>query len=481
MKPEWVVDVAVIGGGGAGLPAAVTAAENGASDVVVLEQRSKLGGNASLAWGLFAAESPLQKQELVNARKEDLFKVFMDWAHWKNNPAITRNYIWKSGDTIRWLEKMGLTFELVRYFPGQEPPVWHVPRGKGAALVDALTRRCKSLGVEILLNTRCRGIMTDQNGMITGITAESDGEQTVIKARSVIIATGGYGGNRELLERYVPDYDERIRCFGLPYAGDGLLMATTIGAATESLGGVLLEWPHVHGDISSIASTVAREPYTIYVNKTGKRFVDEEKGLHAFECANAVLRQPEKCGYILADEAMIIRMEENGAILGRGNDRAGRRRSMPGLRKHLQDVAEKSKSSLLISSSWSEIAAWIDSDPVILQKTIDEYNLCCSLGYDDYFCKERNYLLPLNQPPFYAIRGDVIFLHTLGGLKINEHMEVLDVTGRPIGGLYAVGADTGGWEPDTYCDRFSGTALGFAVNSGRIAAENAIRYCRCKC
>ena len=128
----------IVGGGGAGLPAAVQALEDGVSSVVILEKRSRLGGNAEMAWGLFAAESPVQKEGLVDARKEVLFKSIMDWAHWKISPEIFRTFIWKSGETIRWLENKGLKFDLVRYFPGQEPPVWHIPDGHGGYLVQAL-------------------------------------------------------------------------------------------------------------------------------------------------------------------------------------------------------------------------------------------------------------------------------------------------------------------------------------------------------
>src|ERR1035437_6768967 len=113
----------VIGGGGAGLPAAIAAVENGASSVIVLEKRSVSGGNAARAWGLFAAESWVQKQAMVDARKEQLFKTIMDWSHWQIDPEIFRAFIWKSADTIRWLEEKGIKFNLPRYFPNQESPV----------------------------------------------------------------------------------------------------------------------------------------------------------------------------------------------------------------------------------------------------------------------------------------------------------------------------------------------------------------------
>jgi fumarate reductase flavoprotein subunit len=345
-------------------------------------------------------------------------------------------------------------------------------------LVRALENQCEKLDVEILLNTACRKLYLDQNDKLDGLYAERDGAGLFIEARSVIIATGGYGGNLRLLKEHCPFYDESIKCLGLPHAGDGMFMATDIGAAPASLGTLLLEWPHVHGDKLSILSTLAREPYAIYVNKTGRRFIDEEKGMHAFECAHAVLRQQQKTSYIILDDAIIDHIQQFGAVLGRGDNRAERRRSMPGLKELTKLLAQSDNTSLIISESISDIARWIGSEPRILSETISEYNVGCEHGYDQIFFKDRQYLKPIRQLPYYVIKGDIAFLHTMGGISINQHMEVLDKNGKPINGVYAAGADTGGWEPDTYCDRFSGTVFGFAVNSGRIAAENAVRYCK---
>ncbi len=474
---EKKADVVVIGGGGAGLPAAVAAAESGLK-VIVLEKRGKPGGNAAMAWGIFASESPVQKQEMAGARNEQLFKQFMDWARWKVDPHIIRNYIWKSGDTIRWLEEKGLDFQLIRYYPGQEPAVWHIPEGRGAGLVNTLVNECNKLDVEILLNTAGRKLCLDAGGQVAGLYAEREGEEISIDARTVIIASGGYGGNAALLKKFCLFHDENIKCLGLPHTGDGISLAMEAGAAPASLGTLLLEWPHVHGDKASLLATLAREPVAIYVNKEGRRFIDEEKGLHAFECANAVLRQPQKRGYVILDDAMVQHIEFYGAVLGRGNDRAKKRRSIPGLKEQLNSMAKAGNPGLIMSESIADVAHWIGAEPSVLAGTVAEYNDSCQHGYDQVFFKERRYLRPIKTPPYYAIKGDLVFLQTMGGIMVNQYMEVLGNKGIPIRGLYAAGADTGGWEPDTYWDRFSGTAFGFAVNSGRIAAENAARYCK---
>jgi fumarate reductase flavoprotein subunit len=466
----------VIGGGGAGLPAALAAAEHGLSDILVLEKRSIAGGNASRAWGLFAIESPVQKQALVADSKEEFFHEYMDWAQWKIDPRIIRAYLWKSGDTIQWLEKKGIQFDLPRYVPGKNPPVWHVPEGRGAHMMKVLAEKCAEMKVSISLNTTCKKILFDETGKFEGVTVEKEGKQFILKAKALIIATGGFGGNAELLKKYCSYYDEHVHCIGIPYSGDGWQMASSIGAASEGLGQLLIEWPHVHGDPGSILDSITREPYTVYVNKKGNRFIDETKSWHAFECPNAIIRQPEKAGYILFDDAMRRSIEESGVSLGRGNNREAVRRGIPGLGDQLKAISLTNPANFKMSNSWADIADWIGADPGQLQTSVDVYNSFADRGYDGEFCKDRRYLLPLRNPPYYAIKGELIFLHTLGGLKINERMQVLNQNDNPIPGLYAAGVDTGGWVPETYSDKFSGTAFGYSVNSGRIAGENAAQF-----
>ena len=146
---------------------------------------------------------------------------------------------------------------------------------------------------------------------------------------------------------------------------------------------------------------------------------------------------------------------------------------MPGLKKALK--AESDKGRVKIANSWDGIAEWIGANPQVLKETVDQYNAFCHRGYDDHFAKERRYLMPLYRPPFYAIRGLSVLLDTIGGIRINEHMQVLDTRNEIIKGLYAAGVVTSGWESETYCSILSASAFGFAINSGRIAGENAGR------
>jgi fumarate reductase flavoprotein subunit len=479
-------ELVIIGGGGAGLAAAVAAAEDGASDVIVLEKRGVTGGNTSLSMGPFAADSPAQKRAAIEFRRDELFKIAMNWAHWKTNPRIVRAFIDKSGDTIRWLEDKGIEFRCMPLYPNQSPLVWHMPKGYGAEIIKVLAGECRKLGITLLTNTPARKLMTGRKGNITGILAEREGKELKITARSVIIATGGYSGNKELLRKYCPDYRDNMKCDGVLHTGDGLIMAMEIGAATEGLGLLLLSGPQIPQSVAlKIGSpadkipeplmAIALEPNTLWVNKKGKRFIDEGTSYHHFECSNAVNRQPGNLCYTLLDSRLVQTMTETGLIIGLGRHTVAERDSMPGLARELRSK-EAPGWVKIADDCWDGIADWIGADREVLKATIEEYNAACDRGHDPVFAKERALLVPLRTPPYYAIRSNSDFLDTIGGIKINENMEVLDRQDNPIPGLYAAGVATGGWQAETYCDVLSGSASGFAFNSGRIAAENAVKF-----
>lgn len=461
-------EIVIIGGGGSGLSAAVAAREKGV-EVVVLEKRHHVGGNAAIAGGLLAAESPIQKRLKIDARKDQIFKMAMDYSHWKINPDIFRAFVDKSGDTIRWLEEMGVEFEDVPHFlPNQVPRVFHLPKGHGAGLVKGLVRRGEALGIQCFYETAGKEILLKEEGI--EVLASKREEEVKVMAKAVIIATGGYAGNKELLKRYYPDYTEELYSVGLPHMGDGLLMALQIGAATEGLGFLQLRGPYFRGSLEVV--TVAMEPQTVWVNRMGERFADETIAFQWPEAANALNRQPEKVSYTLLDERLKKCFMEEGIIKGYSRFSAGSK--ITGLEKRLQ--LESERGGVMISNSWDEIGKWIGASPNVLNSTLAEYNHFCDQGYDETFFKDRKFLFPLRHPPYYAIRCVQGFLGTIGGIKINPHMEVLNSQGEPIPGLYAAGNDTGGWETETYCLTLSGTALGFAINSGRIAGENSAKF-----
>jgi fumarate reductase flavoprotein subunit len=501
IKAEKVDDLKanlVIIGSGGGLAAAVSAAEKGVKGIVVLEKQRTLGGNAKMAQGLFACESPIQKRDNIIADKDECFRTYMRWHHWTVEPRIARAYINKSGDTIRWFQKKGIDFVIRMWYPNQKFRIFHWPLkgkgpefGRGAELIKVLTQEAREMGIELMVCTSGKRLMRDRKGRISGVTAVKGDKEFVIKTKSVIIATGTIAGNLDLIRRFCPDdYFEGMHIWeGISHhTGDGLIMAEEIGAATPRRLPMSGEGPHPDygskpGNLaSSIKEPIAgivKEGWLVWVNKLGKRFVDETAGFMLPESGNALSRQPGKMMYTLFDDRMRQDMEETGMLVGRGwgKEEETHRVSLPGLEELLQRRAGEGDESLVhIADCWDEMARWIGADPAVLKAEIKAYNTCCGEGYDSVFAKERRFLIPLRKPPYYGIRSVVSSGGILGGIKINERMEVQDIEGKSIPGLYAIGDVASGLEAQTYCGELCGSSLGFAMNSGRIAGEEAAKY-----
>jgi fumarate reductase flavoprotein subunit len=491
-------DLVVLGGGGAGLAAAIAAGENGCKSIIVLEKAGSATGSTGMAHDIFGAESPVQKRLGIDASKDKLFKTAMEWAHWTNiNPRLVRAFIDKSGDTIGWLEKKGLNFEMIQYYQNQVPLVRHSVIGHGNALMKTLRDNCQKLGGSILTHTAAKKILRDSKGRINGVVAKTREGELNISAKSVIVATGGYGNNPKMLKKYCSYYHDSMTYDGPPSnTGDGITMATGIGAAISGMGALNLHAPYIKRksnadymkiDTNSVDGTplkltlwfIGWEPEMLWVNKLGRRYVDEAYNQAFFAFGNTVAIQPEGVSYTLFDHKTLKKIEKEGLIRLGAASRAnwlpiGAATPLPGLEREVKLL--NGNGALKISGSWNEIAEWMGADPSVLKATVDEYNIACDERHDGLFAKEARYLWPLKTPPFYAIKGHIALCDAYGGIKINENMEALDTEDKTIPGLFAAGATTGCWESESYCYHLTGHLVGFALNSGRIAGENAVKY-----
>jgi fumarate reductase flavoprotein subunit len=477
--------IVIIGSGG-GLVAAATAAEKGVKGITILEKMGSLGGVTRMAQGFCAFESPVQQREQFLIDKDVAFKTYMGYDNWATiNPRVLRAFINKSGDTVRWFQEKGVHFELKCHAVNQSR-VLHWPLkgegpefGRGAELIRVLTKECQELGVEMLTRTMATRLIRDAKGNIAGVVAVRDGQEFEIKTRSVIIATGGPGMSSDHLSGD-PDWDET----GRPaprHDVDGVKLAEEIGAAIIK---EVTSQGH-HGDLDYRVKGglavdkneplvhVATEPYNVMVNKLGKRYIDEAS--YGYGITGPA--QPGNVAYILFDEQIRRDMEEKGVLVGKGwgRDESAVRTGLPGLEKALQKWSQQGEEPVAkITDSWDEMAKWMGTDPEALKAEIDEYNAYCDQGYDEIFAKERRYLKPLRTPPYYGLRIIAGWGQTTQGkIKINERMGVIDTEYKAIPGLYAAGIVTGGWMG---CREYPGTHLGFTLNSGRIAGENAAKF-----
>ncbi len=275
------------------------------------------------------------------------------------------------------------------------------------------------------------------------------------------------------MQRYFPGLKDGLVLSGLPLEGDGISIAADVGASISGTATLVKEGPRVHPHLWPLLA-LERSGVTLWVNNRGERFTDEATGYHIFESVNAIMRQPEMACFMLMDSSIRRYFEVHGNKLRRPDGKNSLLAVREEMEKGIRDGAVKR--TIKIANNWEEIASWIGIDGKTLKETISRYNGFCRQGHDTDFLKEKEYLLPLIEPPFYAVKTIAALLDTIGGIVIDGKMRVLDKEGKAIPGLYAAGVVTSGWESEIYCSELSASAFGFAINSGRIAAESAADY-----
>jgi len=476
-------DVVIIGGGGAGLPAAISAKRAGAKNVIILEKTSVPGGNAALSHGIFAAESPAQKRQGLNVFADKLFIDRMEEAEWKVDPELSRDLIYKSKEILKWLADKGLVLDYVIALAGSEgfessenaPRVFHMfeaeldkDKAIGTKLIDTLVRECGYLGVKLLCNTTAKKIINDKYGRVKGVLADTKDGSINITANSVIIAAGGFAGNKNLIEKYFPSFGD-VYNNGLPHmTGDGILMAAEAGAADDDQVSLGFMGPH-HYPWAMSLNLLLRRPHVMLVNKNGERYIGSPRkgGTHALN------RQPGKICYALLDSALLRDIIRKREVCGSGEQAMGDNGAWLDV---LEDDLKKesAEGKVKIAETWEEIAEYTGAKPEVLKATVERYNSFCDKRYDEDFLKESRYLIPLRIPPYYAVLGRQGFDGTGGGIKINSRMEVLDKQGSPVAGLYAAGDNAAGFLSIAY--KYPGQALAFALYSGFASGENAAKF-----
>jgi len=472
-------DVAVVGSGAAGLAAALTLVEGGAK-VVVFEKQRSLGGTSNFFQGTFAVESDMQRARYVDYTRDQCFKNIMDYSHWRANPRLVRTIIDESGPTISWLQSQGVVFTDATINMPESPLTYHVVKGRGEAVVKALVDQLRSKGATILPGTPVVGILKEGN-RISGVIAESDGEEIEMVVRAVVIATGGYANNKEWIKKYT-GYDLGVNLFPVGNTGktgDGLRMAWEVGAAEEGVGTLEMFRVAPTGEEFAMGCHLeqASAQPDLWVTARGERFCDETITFWDTPLGNAQGRyKKDGCTYSLFDDSIIERLTT------RGIDKGTLRELPPGyklvnLRDEIQAALDHGSTEVFAADSVEDLAVQLQIDPAVLKATVDEYNGYCAQGRDELFAKDPRYLRPLVGPRFYATRARTVFLGTMGGIKVSGKLEVLDKKDNVIPGLYAGGFDAGGMYGDSYpIKSSSGLASSFALNSGRIAGKNALAY-----
>lgn len=472
-------DLVVVGGGSTGLSAAVAGAQGGAS-VIVLEKNPYLGGSSNFAEGLFAIESKYQKSQSYGLTKDEVFKHIAEFNHFKINLPLFRQFVNESAANIDWLNQQGIDFQPVQISP-TEPITWHLVKDRdrfhhGAALVTALQERAQELGVQFLMRTPAKKI-TFIDGKAKGVEAvDHKGNRVFVKAKAVVIATGGFGNSKEKIAEWT-DFDPEHFKPTLPLnkTGDGIQMSKDVGA--ESINESLMLHLGTEGKgIIPLGNLYALtwQPNNLWVNKFGERFTDEYVAFSFAQAGNAVAVQPDHFAWAIFDDAYVDYVEKEGIDNGVGV-LVPVATKMTSLRKEIAGALAADSESFKAADNIDELARQLGVPVANLKTSYDNYNRYAEHHYDQQFAKEHRFLTPIGKGKLYALKLLPYHFVSLGGIRVNTKMQALNAEFQVIPGLYVGGCDVGGMHGDTYTLWASGNAFGFATYSGRMAAVNALK------
>ncbi len=460
-------DVVVVGAGGTGLAAAASAAGAGAR-VIVLEKLGLIGGSSALAGGAIAAgnsNAQIRAGE-KETTPEGFAQIWLDdqarsWQGGSPNYPNQALVAWMTGEftkTVNWLEStVGHTFAKPRPFGYGGPNYAHAPAqapipasGRGSSpaggrfVIQSLKSCLDRLGVEIRTGTPVEALLVDDKGAVTGVRARHRDDIIEVKSRAVVLAAGGFAHSREMLERLVPAFAPfaDISAATPGATGDGILMAQEVGAAVYDDAWIIgLYVSGLKPELSKTYTSKDKYKDRVFVNARGERFVNEDlpyltDPIGLAGDAWAIVDSSD------AAKAEVIERNLDGRSAFKGED-------------------------------WRALGEAMGVSPEALEETMTTYNADCAAGSDSVFGKPAAFMKPFTKAPFYAVRVVPQTGGTMGGVVTDRQCRVLRSDGSVIRGLYAGGEMMN--RPFYNRVYTSGTGLGIAYTTGRIAGENAAK------
>lgn len=468
-------DVCVIGAGGTGCAAALEAAEAGLT-VVQLEKMGVFGGSFIGTEGMFGVETHWTKEAGETLTIAEAVQNCMIYHHWWPDHALYESFFSQTAETVLWLEAHNVNYRSVVAL-GISHQSWHVyeidgEHGPGVLFMKKLSEAVEKAGVTTLFKTPAKKLVME-GGKVAGVLAvKEDGSVLKVSAPVVVIGTGGYANNNDIIYDIAPAHNEHIVALGMNGRdGDGLKMAKDAGADFCDFPGTVM-WcgpVTIGAEWTSNAYSASVQPI-LWVNQDAKRFVNENLWIDDFVAAGIALNNQKK-GYIVFTDADLTAWETVGPY-GQVFSFGIPGTPLPEVRKEMEGLDSVHKADTI-----EDLAAAVGLDAAALKATIDTYNGYVKAGKDAEFGKPAQFLYPVETGPFYIGELSNGFYTTVGGIRINENAQVLDAERNVIPGLYAGGSDAGGLYGDSYdVSRAPGSQASFAINSGRLAAKNAKEY-----
>lgn len=469
-------DVVVVGSGATGLTAAIQARQLGLH-VIVLEKNAWVGGTSAITEGYGGINSNFAEQKGFHYNVNEVFQAAENFHHWTNDSRLLKKYYEESGENANWLEGLGVKFGRIAKLGNNKFETWHTYEGGAQAFIHVLADTCHQLGGDILLETKGTELLL-QDGKIAGIRAQQKNQRMIIHAPVVILATGGYADNPDMIRKLAKIDPATIADTGVPgRTGDGIQMALAIGASDRRLKGSLMVYGSAMKGVNKNANGKANPLYALArlpgmkVNQQGERFMDESLHFRDWGDAGNIQKQVG-IAYMILSQRTIDQFRTSGVP---GSASQTKMLQDPEFLPLFEKALTKENPHVFKAVSLAELAGKIGIDVNALQASVDRYNGFCQSGQDtDYGNK---LLFPVNEGPYYAFKCETGIFSTFDGLEVTENAQVIDQNGRVIPGLYAGGSDAGGVNGESYeIGIVPGSQQGWAVASGRFAARDAFRY-----
>ncbi|MFZ7121566.1 MAG: flavocytochrome c [Eubacteriaceae bacterium] len=437
-------DVIVVGSGAAGLSAAISAAESGVQ-VTLLEKMPVVGGSSRLCDGvLFAAESHVQEEQGIEDSKEALYTYWMEIAEDNAEEDLVKMVADKSADAVQWLTDMGVVWGELDVKAVDQTLRGHNPEGKGAKVIEIMLAKAEELGVEVVCDTPATELIVDENGVVTGVEAENaDGETIEYLGKAVILATGGFTQNEELIKEYAPMAIDSVSWTNIGNTGDGLIMARDAGAEIIAKDGVIGARA-VASDILPMNNPIGITAFspTLLVDPDGKRLANEVD--YYATIFNKMVETGHKEFYLIFDNKNYT--------------------------ETLDDAVDQGYA--VKADTLEELATIAKIEEEEFLKTVKNYNEMAVAGEDTQFNKPSQLMTSIEDATFYAMKLKLLTLGSFGGPKINLDAQVINGEGEVITGLFAAGEVANGQFYGTEYPG-SGTAITYDIVMGRIAGEVA--------